>query len=283
MTEAAALLQQLGFSEYDARAYIALLERHPLNGYELAKASGIPRANIYAVLQRLEDWNAVIRVDGEGSVHYAPVPPHELIPQIQTHFQNCLGDAQRSLEAISGATETNLSRNIVGRSALLQQAQALIDSAQDSLVLAVWHSDIEVLAESIARAEQRHVQIMTLCLGACSHPCSQCKGTIYRYRLSPEGIARWLVVIQDSQEMIMGEIEADEATAIRTGQQSLIQMAVQYIRSSIAWAAVLQSSGQRLMQGLPAETQRILRELGPNDSWLTYMRHLLHDGSIEPN
>jgi hypothetical protein len=140
-----------------------------------------------------------------------------------------------------------------------------------------------MLAESVARAEQRNVQMMTLCLSACSSECPQCKGTVYRYRLLPEQRSRWLVVIRDSQEMIMGEIGSDEATAIRTGQQSLIQMAVQYIRSSVAWAAVLQSSGQRLMQGLPAETQRILRELGPNDSWLTYMRHLLHDGSVEAN
>src|SRR6266542_3193328 len=55
MTDATALLQQLGFSEYEARAYLALLQRNPLNGYELAKVSGLPRANVYAVLQKLED------------------------------------------------------------------------------------------------------------------------------------------------------------------------------------------------------------------------------------
>ena len=49
------LLQKLGFGEYEARAYVALLQNRPLNGYELAKASGLPRANVYSVLQKLED------------------------------------------------------------------------------------------------------------------------------------------------------------------------------------------------------------------------------------
>ena len=56
MADITALLQQLGFSEYEARAYLALLQRNPLNGYELAKVSGLPRANVYAVLQKLESF-----------------------------------------------------------------------------------------------------------------------------------------------------------------------------------------------------------------------------------
>ncbi len=63
MTEATTLLQELGFGDYEARAYVALLQRSPINGYELAKASGVPRANIYAVLQKLAERGAVVRVD----------------------------------------------------------------------------------------------------------------------------------------------------------------------------------------------------------------------------
>ncbi len=69
MADITALLQQLGFSEYEARAYLALLQRNPLNGYELAKVSGIPRANVYAVLQKLDERGAStsIRRAGRGT------------------------------------------------------------------------------------------------------------------------------------------------------------------------------------------------------------------------
>jgi hypothetical protein len=45
MADLTGLLQQLGFSEYEARAYLALLQQNPLNGYELAKVSGLPHKN----------------------------------------------------------------------------------------------------------------------------------------------------------------------------------------------------------------------------------------------
>lgn len=44
MPESVALLRQLGFAEYEARSYLALLRQSPLNGYEPARASGVSRA-----------------------------------------------------------------------------------------------------------------------------------------------------------------------------------------------------------------------------------------------
>ena len=276
MANAAELLEQLGFGEYEARAYIALLERNPLNGYELAKTSGIPRANIYAVLQRLEARNAVIRVDTDASVRYAPVPPAELIPQLENRYQNILDDAQRSLLAISSPVETNLTRNIIGRTAMLDQARMMIESAHDDVFVAACYPELEVLAESLNQAEQHNVHLMTICLEGCSGACGMCKSTVYRYHILPTQPTRWLIVIQDSREMILGEINQGAATALRTPQLCFVLMAKQFIRSSVAWAAVLLNSDQHLDQTLPSETQRILGEIGPDGSWLTYMRQLLH-------
>jgi sugar-specific transcriptional regulator TrmB len=46
-------LVKLGFSEYEAKAYIALLGKNPVSGYELAKQSGVPRSMIYEVAGKL--------------------------------------------------------------------------------------------------------------------------------------------------------------------------------------------------------------------------------------
>jgi sugar-specific transcriptional regulator TrmB len=95
--DAASLLQKLGFSEYEARAYVALLQRSPLNGYELAKASGIPRPNIYAILQKLEERNAIVRLETATGTRYVPVAPEKLTQQISTQFGDVLSAAQSSL------------------------------------------------------------------------------------------------------------------------------------------------------------------------------------------
>jgi HTH-type transcriptional regulator, sugar sensing transcriptional regulator len=40
-------LQALGFSQYEARAYCALLQKSPANGHEVAKLAGIPTSKVY--------------------------------------------------------------------------------------------------------------------------------------------------------------------------------------------------------------------------------------------
>src|SRR3954467_6871650 len=92
MADVIALLQQLGFSEYESRAYLALLQRNPLNGYELAKLSRLPRANIYAVLQKLEERGAIVRLDQLNGMRYAPIAPTELTQRVATRFQQTLNN-----------------------------------------------------------------------------------------------------------------------------------------------------------------------------------------------
>jgi HTH-type transcriptional regulator, sugar sensing transcriptional regulator len=278
MSDAADLLKQLGFGDYEARAYLALLQNNPLNGYELAKTSGIPRANIYAILQRLEQRQAVVRLETEDGVRYMPVLPDQLIPQMGHQFQTILDDTQRALKEISTTVQTDLSHNILGYASLLDQARYLITTAQERLFIAIWQSEAQVLAEDVARAEQRNVQLTTLCLQACPSECGGCRGAIYRYRVLPQQSVRWLILVQDDREMLMGEIGPSQTVALRSGQQSIIQMTVQYIRSSIAWAAVLANSDKSLDQTLSSQTQRILHEITPPNAefgWLTYMRGLL--------
>src|SRR5512135_2311668 len=103
MKDVTAQLQQLGFSEYEARAYVALLRQSPQNGYELAKNSGLPRANVYSVLEKLEERGAVVRLEETNSVRYAPVSPEELIQRLENKLQGSLKEANVSLNEVSQA------------------------------------------------------------------------------------------------------------------------------------------------------------------------------------
>ena len=46
-------LTQIGFSEYEAKVYLALLHESPGTGYQLSKKSGVPRSMVYEALGRL--------------------------------------------------------------------------------------------------------------------------------------------------------------------------------------------------------------------------------------
>ncbi len=47
------ILKNLNFTEYESKAYLALLQESPLTGYAVAKKSGVPRSKIYEVLESL--------------------------------------------------------------------------------------------------------------------------------------------------------------------------------------------------------------------------------------
>src|SRR2546423_13803109 len=110
--EAAVFLQKLGFTEYEARAYVALLQRSPLNGYELAKASGIPRPNIYAVLQKLEERTAAVRLESAAGTRYIPVAPEKLTQQPSAQFEDVLSVARQSLAEVASPVKPDYTWNI---------------------------------------------------------------------------------------------------------------------------------------------------------------------------
>ena len=76
-------LKALGFSQYEAACYMALVSHHPVNGSQLSKISGIARSRIYDVLRSLIAKGYVIEV---GSGQYAPLPADELIRRLKRSF-----------------------------------------------------------------------------------------------------------------------------------------------------------------------------------------------------
>ena len=62
-------LEKLGFSSNEAKVYGTLIKHKVLNGYEIAKLSGVARSLVYEVINRLIAKGAVIRIDGEPNLY----------------------------------------------------------------------------------------------------------------------------------------------------------------------------------------------------------------------
>ena len=279
MADTISRLKQLGFSEYEARAYIALVQCSPQNGYEVAKASGLPRANVYNVLQKLEERGAIIRMNTPDSTRYAAIPPEELTQRISQQFREILDVVQKELEEISAPVEPEYVWNTRGYEVMLEQAKLLIDACQQDLLIATWPQEACALDTHLASAEARGTNITTLCLSDCPEMCGCCYGRVYRYRVPPEERSRWLLCIPDGESLLAGEIASNKETiAVRTQQSLLVSLAGWYIRHSIALAAALTDLNDRLETLLTPETQAILNSVGPNrfQGWLAHMRQLLN-------
>jgi sugar-specific transcriptional regulator TrmB len=276
MAELVLLLQELGFSEYEARAYMSLLQQHPVTGYALAKASGIPRPNIYPVLQKLEARGAVISVEVEDGNTYMPVPPSELTRLLANRYAGILENAQQLLEQIAAPADGYFVQNIQGYPQLVDHARDLIRRASRQLVIALWQPYAQLLASDVENTYSRGVAFTTLCLQACAQECGGCQGNIYRYHITSNRAAQWLIVIRDDAEMVIGVAEQQtQAVAFRTQNPALIELTSWYIRHSISLAAILSDMGQELEQKLQPGTQALLSSIGDGNSWLQQLLHLL--------
>jgi predicted transcriptional regulator len=273
MTDVTSILAELGFSDYEGRAYVALLRRHPVNGYELAKASDVPRGNIYSVLQKLEARSAVVRIETPDGTRYDPIPPQELLPRLAGRFQSTLDAADQLLKQVASPRDASQVWSLGGYEVLLDHARSLIANAQQQLLLAVWPDEAKALVDDVSAAVDRGVEVRTLCLAGCAQECGSCRGRIHRHRLSPEPAARWLVVLPDRAEVLAGEIKPgaegerdDETTrAVRTRQRLLVDLTASYIRHSIALAAVLIDAGPDLGSLLSPDTREVLDMVGQED------------------
>jgi len=283
MTDATGLLLQLGFSEYEARAYVALLGRSPLNGYELAKVSGVPRANIYAVLQKLEERGAAIRVDLPNGTRYAPIAPNQLTQRVATRFQDTLSAVQAALEDLATPIDPEYVWNIRGYAALLEHAHTLLDASQERLLVAIGRQEATALAEPLAQASARGIEMVTLCLDECPQECGNCRGTICRYCAALASDQHWLVLVVDDAEMLAGEIGPhDGLLAVRTRQRLQVDLAGWYIRHTMALTAVLSELSRREKQLLAPEAEALLRSVDLGDrhgGWLDQMRALVGRGT----
>ncbi|WP_246998318.1 TrmB family transcriptional regulator [Halosolutus gelatinilyticus] len=87
-----ASLRDLGLSEYEARAYRALLNTGPTTAKELSRASDVPMGRIYDVLNSIEQYNLVRSQTASRPKKYVAVEP-------ATALDRLLDDKKQELEA----------------------------------------------------------------------------------------------------------------------------------------------------------------------------------------
>jgi predicted DNA-binding transcriptional regulator len=269
-------LQALGFNESDALAYTTLVQRGPMTGYQLAKESGIPRPNIYAVIDRLEKRGALTRIGvGEG-VKYGALPAEELLTRLASGIGDHLSAARKAFEHLGGGAAGDYVWNVEGYPNVLSRAGAVIRAAKERILVGNWSDESARLDGEVRDAEARGVNVVTLCVQGCATECGKCHGQVYRIPVAGDAVERWLIVVGDDREAVMGEVApGGNARAAHTTLPVLVAIAAQYVRNTIASAEIVRSLGRRLPQLLDREAARTLS--GPalaapgRGSWLTQL------------
>lgn len=271
-------LQQLGFTAYEARAYAALIDEDGLNGYELAKKTGIPRANIYSVAEKLVGRGAILRSEQAGSQRYSAVPPKQLLHSLESEYKRALSTAKKAMERQTKKASSNAVFNLRGKE-LIARAKQIIDNCQHTLFIGIEQKEAGALAQAMEHAAQRGIAITTLCMQACAQECGGCQGNIERYNIAPVGENDWLIIIADDQTALVGQISSHNAEGMVTDQRIGVEIANAFIRQNMTLAAMGQSLGSRLNDVLPSNVIQQLNNLYPENGFSTYINNLISTAS----
>jgi predicted transcriptional regulator len=159
--DATELLGTIGFTKYEADAYVALLRTGPLTGYELAKRSGVPLSRSYEVLERLHDKGLVLAQPGEPA-RYAAERPDFLLAGVRERTTVTLNQLQALLAPLAEEIADGF-WVVRGRTNIVARARGMVEAAESAILLGVGSAD-EDAREVTAMARSRGAS--TLPVGA---------------------------------------------------------------------------------------------------------------------
>lgn len=233
MNELLKEMQNIGFTNYEAKIYIALLQKNPATGYEISKLSGVPQAKVYENISRLSDSGTVLTIGSEPS-KYVPLPPEELLKTTQANFEKSIRMLRERLSALNRVQRLDYVWNIKGFDLTMEKAIQMIHEAQSELTLSLWEEEILYLHDEIIEAVNRRVDVNILLYGKI-----KIEGLDIHYHGSEEKLkkqvgGRWLTIVVDKKEVLTGEVNREtEGVSIWTANQSIVFISLRAIEHEI--------------------------------------------------
>ena len=227
---------------------MALLQKNPVSGYELAKLSGVPRSMIYEVAGKLTSRGAAMILPKEGATKYAPVPADEFLDQLHRDHAALTNSLKEDLTAMNSSPELDYVWNIEGHENIMAKAVEMIEQATTHIYLALLPLTFPTLQAPLATAVQRGVRIIIYTTADLDLP----GGQIVVAHVSEEtlGQARGLglILVIDSEEVLIGEwLTEAHAWASWTRSSLFVFVAEHHLRTDLYLPQILAELGEQAL------------------------------------
>src|SRR5512138_593536 len=259
------LLTHLGFTEYEAKAYLALLQQSPLTGYAVARASGVPRSKIYEVLGSLVERGDVLVSHGEP-VQYTPKHPKELIASRRRTVEQQFSAAEQGLEQfLSQNIPNDLIWDIRGRDEILSRLCEVISRAKEQILLQIWEEDVPAIREALLQAAKRNVTVTLVAYGDPDLPFAR----VYKHEPGVEEITseyggRWLILSIDGREIVAGIVSmGKESRAAWSSHLGIVMPITEQIKHDLYIAEILQKHRDILEASFGPALRDLREQFGP--------------------
>ena len=215
-------LVTLGFSEYEAKAYIGLIKcTEPATAYEIAKATGIPTSKIYEVLTRLEEKELASATEEQGKKKYVAMDSDEFLARLKQEQDDSISRVSREFKLLKGNTSASAIWNFRDYDSFRARTEKMIRESRNSLLISAWKQEMDFLEKPLEDAQSRGVKISIVHFGkpeiqigmVFQHPIED---TLYQERGG-----RGFAMVADTREAVIatayGESAVEGAYSLNRG------------------------------------------------------------------
>jgi HTH-type transcriptional regulator, sugar sensing transcriptional regulator len=154
----------LGFTEYEGKVYLSLLDHHPSSAYNISQHSGVPHSRVYDITRRLIKKGYAIS-QGANPELYSPISPKELIGALKRDNARVTGDLQEQLESINFESDFDPVWNLSKKKEAIELAFELLESAQDEIYIGLWDEELKVFKDILRKRHNEGVKVYVLIYG----------------------------------------------------------------------------------------------------------------------
>ena len=224
-------LQGLGLNQYEAKAYVALLNTGTANAYTISKVSGIPRARIYDILNTLSLRGVVmLEENSDNTKNYTALPVKVFLEQARDKWQsnfNCIAKELKAIEAQDKKKDTFVS-TVRGEENILAFCRNLIRDAKKMVIVSLWDTMYQNLLPDLEECRNRGCSVH----GITFNVDSPIKGLDKHRENKQHNSAdrkKWFIISVDGTELLYGHSAELNGNAFYTDDVTHIYIMEDYI------------------------------------------------------
>lgn len=150
----------VGLSNYEARAYIALIAHGYGDAETIANTAQIPRTSSYKILKSLQEKGFVIATSGRP-IMFKPEPPNKIYKQIESRLKESFDKLELLNEIVREKGMPQLIFTISGKGRVMEKIGELLDKSSKSFMIStpLFNEINENLHKKFENAIKRGVSI----------------------------------------------------------------------------------------------------------------------------
>lgn len=217
------LLTQFNLTRQEAAIYLALLSENDMNGYEVAKKTGISRSNTYTSLAALVEKGAAYVIEG-AATRYTPVPVQEFCDNKLRKLHETVDDLMRALPQKREETEGYIT--VKGQEHIFDKMRNMVQDAGERVYISASKHIIEAILPELKSGLERGIKIVLI----TDEPLSLKDVTVYLSEKS-----RWQIrLIADSSNVLTGDVEdGAKSTCLYSKKKNLIDLLKDSLKNEI--------------------------------------------------